>query len=255
MDSLISVLLFGLGIVSASFVGVVGSRYATGQSTVRGRSHCDACGADLPPASLIPVFSYLFQNGRASCCGARISLIGPLSEVFLGFLFVALYIQEGLVLALPLMLLALSTLLFLVVYDLWHQILPPAPLWVFVICAAAARLLLSESALEFVFAVLVAFLLAFSLALLHFASAGRLIGFADAPLAFGLALFAGGAAFSGFVFSFWIGALGGIIVLFMRPKGSRMGIEVPFAPYLSAGFLFAYLTQWNPFDLIAALLS
>jgi prepilin signal peptidase PulO-like enzyme (type II secretory pathway) len=38
----------------------------------------------------------------------------------------------------------------------------------------------------------------------------------------------------------------------MRPKGSRIGVEVPFAPFLAAGFILAYVTQWNPFLFIAA---
>jgi prepilin signal peptidase PulO-like enzyme (type II secretory pathway) len=32
-----------------------------------------------------------------------------------------------------------------------------------------------------------------------------------------------------------------------------MGVEVPFAPFLAAGFLLAYFTAWNPFTLIATL--
>jgi prepilin signal peptidase PulO-like enzyme (type II secretory pathway) len=39
-------------------------------------------------------------------------------------------------------------------------------------------------------------------------------------------------------------------VLLGRPRGSRMGVEVPFAPYLAAGFLLAYFTEWNPFIFI-----
>ena len=30
-----------------------------------------------------------------------------------------------------------------------------------------------------------------------------------------------------------------------------MGIEVPFAPFLAAGFLLAYFTQWNILTLLA----
>lgn len=32
-----------------------------------------------------------------------------------------------------------------------------------------------------------------------------------------------------------------------------MGIEVPFAPFLAAGFLLALLTSWDPLVLIANL--
>ena len=93
-----------------------------------------------------------------------------------------------------------------------------------------------------------------SLALIHFFSRGRAMGLADAPLAFGLSLLVGQSALAGFIFSFWIGAVIGIALLAGRPSGSRMGVEVPFAPFLAAGFILAYFTQWNPFVFIADLL-
>jgi len=79
------------------------------------------------------------------------------------------------------------------------------------------------------------------------------MGLADAPLAAGLALLVGHAALPGFLFSFWIGAGVGIVLLAMAPRGSRMGIEVPFAPFLAAGFLLAYFTQWDPLALTTTL--
>jgi prepilin signal peptidase PulO-like enzyme (type II secretory pathway) len=79
------------------------------------------------------------------------------------------------------------------------------------------------------------------------------MGLADSPLSFGLSLLVGPVALTGFVFSFWIGAVVGIVLLLQRPVGSRMGVEVPFAPFLAAGFLLAYFTQWNLFTLIMGL--
>jgi prepilin signal peptidase PulO-like enzyme (type II secretory pathway) len=76
------------------------------------------------------------------------------------------------------------------------------------------------------------------------------MGLGDAPVAFSLALLVGSAyAFAGLIFSFWIGALFGIGLLLARRGGPTMGIEVPFVPFLAAGFLLAYFTQWNPFPL------
>lgn len=254
MDLPVGLSLFGLGVVCASFVGVLVDRTHTGQSAVSGRSRCDYCGAPLPASSLVPVFSYLFLSGRSSCCGARLSLLAPVSELFLGGLFTASYFLVGLTIALPLMCISLALLLMLVLYDIRHHILPSLPLWLFVAIAALLRLTLSSTSFEFGLAVLMALLLSGALWLLHFGSQGRLIGFADVPLTFGLALFAGGMAFSGFIFSFWIGAVIGLLILSLGRKGSKIEHEVPFAPYLSAGFLLAHFTTWNPFDLIAALL-
>jgi prepilin signal peptidase PulO-like enzyme (type II secretory pathway) len=72
------------------------------------------------------------------------------------------------------------------------------------------------------------------------------MGLGDAPVALALSLVAGTNAFSGLLFSFWIGAVIGIGILALYPRGHRMGIEVPFVPFLAAGYLLAFFTQWNP---------
>jgi prepilin signal peptidase PulO-like enzyme (type II secretory pathway) len=150
------------------------------------------------------------------------------------------------------MLLSLALLLALVLYDLMHQILPPPLLYTFVGLSALMGFLTASSLTEYYWTLLIAFFIALSLAAIHFFSRGRAMGLADAPLAFGLAVLSGPVAISGFIFSFWIGAVVGIALLAQRRVGSRMGVEVPFAPFLSAGFLLAYFTQWNLFTFIAA---
>ncbi len=247
------IILFILGAIIASFVGVLVARFNTGQSFLTGRSRCDACTAPLSPRSLVPIISYLISGGRARCCGTRLSLHAPLTELLLGGLFALAYVVLGLTGALLWMFVALSALLALVLYDLSHQILPLPLLAAFVAASAITGFLLAPSLAAFVSTLLTALLIAIGLALIHFFSRGRAMGLADAPLAFGLAILVGPAALPGFLFSFWIGAAIGIVLLARRPRGSRMGIEVPFAPYLAAGFLLAYFTQWNPFVYIAVL--
>ncbi len=245
--------LFVLGAVVASFVGVLSGRLNTGQSFLSGRSRCDACNTPLHPFVLVPIISYAISDGRARCCGARVSLTSPVTELLLGALFVLSYLTIGLTPALPLFLISLSLLLALVLYDLAHHILPTSFLAMFVATSAASGFFLAASLSAFYSSFLTAFLVATSLALVHLLSGGRAMGFADAPLSLGLALLVGDAALSGFVFSFWIGAVVGIFVLLRRPTGSRIGTEVPFAPFLAAGFLLAYFTQWNPFAILAVL--
>lgn len=251
---ILPVAFFVLGAIIASFIGVLVARINTGQSFLTGRSHCDACDTPLKLLSLVPVVSFMVYGGRAECCGARLSSSAPLTELMLGALFLLSYSTLGLSIVLPFVLLSLALLLALVLYDLLHQILPPSLLSMFVVLSAIAGFLSASSIRTFSGTLLVAFLIALSLAAIHFFSRGRAMGLADAPFAFGLSLLTGPAAFPGFIFSFWIGAVVGIVLLARRPKGSRMGVEVPFAPFLAAGFLLAYFTQWNPFTFIAPLL-
>ncbi|MFA5996738.1 MAG: prepilin peptidase [Candidatus Paceibacterota bacterium] len=244
---------FLTGAAIASFVGVIVVRLHTGQSFLTGHSRCDACNATLKYASLLPIISYVASRGRSRCCKSRISYVAPLSEVLLGSLFVLAYLTLGVSAALFWTLLSLSLLLALVSYDLLHQILPSPLLYVFIAVSALSAFFASPSKDVLSTTLLTALLIAMFLAALHVFSRGRAMGFADAPLAFGLALLTGPVALSGFMFSFWIGAVIGIALLARRPAGSRMGVEVPFAPFLAAGFLLAYFTQWNPLTLIAAL--
>jgi len=250
--SVLLVAFFSLGTIVASFVGVIVARLSTGQSFLSGRSRCDICNAPLGLSALVPIFSYFAGGGRSRCCGAFISLASPLTELLLGGLFALSYIQLGLSSALFWMLLSLSLLLALVLYDIAHQILPPSLLVFFVITSAVTGFLLASSFFAFSGVLFTAFLIALSLAFIHFISGGRAMGLADAPFVFGLALLVGPAALPGFVFSFWIGAVVGILILARRPRGTRMGVEVPFAPFLAAGFILAYFTQWNPFLFAAA---
>lgn len=244
--------MFLLGAIIASFVGVLSARLNTGHSIVRGRSRCDSCDAPLAPLALVPVVSYFVSSGKARCCGSRLSLWSPVTELLLGALFVLAYQMYGLSLGLFSMLLALSLLLALVLYDLAHQILPPGLLYTFVAVAFLHRVLETGFGASLVPHVLMALGVGFFFFALHILSGGRAMGFADAPLAFGLALLVGTVeALSGLAFSFWVGAIIGIAILLKRPKGSRMGIEVPFAPFLAAGFLLAYFfITWNPFELL-----
>lgn len=243
-------LFFALGAIIASFMGVVAGRLFTGASIARGRSQCDACGRALRASSLVPIFSYVASRARARCCGARLSPRLFLSEIALGVLFAAAYAKLGATPLLALVLIALALLLCLVLYDLAHQILPYPLLVPFVLVSTGAGALAAPSAELFIESLMTAAGIGAFLALIHALSRGRAMGAADAPLAFGLALLAGPFAFSGFVYSFWIGAVIGIGMLFGKPAGSRMGIEVPFAPFLACGFLLAYFTQWNILNII-----
>jgi leader peptidase (prepilin peptidase)/N-methyltransferase len=181
-------------------------------------------------------------------------VLDPLSELSLGLLFAYSYGRMGLSLELGCFLVGLSLLLLLVRYDLAHQILPPAPLAYLVVTGGIFSILNATSVEEWRATAGVAVALTLVLATIYFVSRGRALGFSDIPLVFGLGLLFPGIAFSGFIFSFWIGALIGIVILARRPKGSRIGVEVPFAPFLASGFVLAYITQWDPFTIIAAIL-
>ncbi len=247
MDILLPVLCALLGSILASFIGVVAERIGTGEGFVAGRSRCNSCGEELAPRDLVPIASWISSGGRAACCGARLPVGYVLAEVALAvsFYFAALVIGVGPLL--PLFLLSLSVLLFIVLYDIRHTVVPIESAVLLVLISASIAHLSAPSMSALALSLIVAGAIGLGFFLLYALSGGRFMGLGDSPVALALSLMVGTAALPGLVFSFWIGALYGVAVLVGRPKGHRMGIEVPFVPFLALGFLLAYFTQWTPF--------
>jgi leader peptidase (prepilin peptidase)/N-methyltransferase len=69
------------GLVLGSFMTVAAYRLPKGESVVRPRSRCPACGAEIGARDNIPVFSWLLLRGRCRRCGERISIEYPLLEL------------------------------------------------------------------------------------------------------------------------------------------------------------------------------
>lgn len=248
MDTLITIFFFALGAIIGSFMLVVAERLHTGASWVAGKSRCDSCRNDLTPRDLIPVFSWVFNKGKCRHCGSLLSPRYLAVEFLLGLLFVISYMLVGLTLQLPFLLAALALLLAIVVYDLRHTIIP-LPLSLLLTAASLGYLLAGftdTAMLGFTF--LAAGLIGLTFFAFWFFSGGRVMGLGDAPVAFALSLLLGTKALSGLVFSFWLGAVIGIGILLARPVGRRMGVEVPFAPFLALGFLLALFTGWDPLN-------
>lgn len=65
-------LAFALGAAMGSFLECAAGRYVRRTSFLRGRSHCDGCGAALGLLDLIPIVSWLALRGKCRRCGAKI---------------------------------------------------------------------------------------------------------------------------------------------------------------------------------------
>lgn len=71
-----------LGAALGSFLNCAAWRIVHGESFLRGRSHCPACGHTLGAAELVPVFSWLLLRGRCRHCGAPVPARYLLTELF-----------------------------------------------------------------------------------------------------------------------------------------------------------------------------
>ena len=82
----IVVVMFALawGAMLGSFVNVVAHRVPRGESVVRGRSRCPACGARIRARDNLPVLGWLLLHGRCRDCRTAISPAYPAVEVACG---------------------------------------------------------------------------------------------------------------------------------------------------------------------------
>ena len=239
-----------LGAIIASFIGVLSERVHTGASWTNDRSRCDSCATTLSARDLIPVLSWLLHFGRCRACGSRIPWRHAVTEGVAALVFFSAFVFFGLSLQLLIFAVAVSLLLFIVLYDIRHTIVPMKPVVAFVLCALLFRVVMAPVAPALGLALIIAGLAASVFLMFYILSRGRAMGLGDTPVVLGLSLLVGPAAVvPGVLFSFWIGALYGVTVLASTPRGHRMGIEVPFVPFLALGFLLAYFTGWNPLPL------
>lgn len=246
MEGFLGVGFFALGLVVASFVGVVAERVHTGQSFLKGRSRCNSCSVPLRPHELLPVFSWFISLGRCRTCSARVPFQYVVYELVLGFLFALAFFSIGLTSALPVLLAFLAVLFFIVLYDIRHTVVPEYASLTLVVLSCVFGVLSSNTLASFGFDLFVSGVITVAFLLLHVLSKGKAMGLGDVPVVFALSLVVSGQTIPGLLFSFWIGALYGIVVLLLRRGGPTMGIEVPFVPFLAIGFLLAYFTGWNP---------
>jgi len=113
-----------LGSVVGSFLNVVIHRLPRGESVVRPRSRCPACGWMIPAWANVPILSYLAVRGRCRGCRARISPRYPLVEALTAALFVALLWWSPPGLRLLASWALASALVAVAFIDLDHQIIP-----------------------------------------------------------------------------------------------------------------------------------
>lgn len=251
-----------LGLIVGSFLNVVVLRHGTGWG-LEGRSKCLSCGHKLDWFELVPVVSFLWQKGQCKHCQAKISWQYPVVEVFTALIFLLIAVvevgQSALaienVFSLFMVWIISSLLIIITVYDLRHKIIPDEFVFTLMLVAVASlgSLIFSDGLTEFFIRVLhgiysggLLFLLFW---LLWFLSRGRLMGFGDAKLVFGLGLWLGltGAAYA-VALAFITGAVVGLGLIFISQSkylAKKLPLftlksEVPFAPFLVLGAFISY---------------
>lgn len=73
-----------VALLLGSFINLAADRLPRGESLLRPRSHCRACGRVLNLVDLIPVAGYLVRGGRCASCAASIGVSSPAVEALCG---------------------------------------------------------------------------------------------------------------------------------------------------------------------------
>jgi leader peptidase (prepilin peptidase) / N-methyltransferase len=95
IQNVVIAFFFLLGIVIGSFLNVCITRIPEGGSIVTPASRCPQCHKPIKPYDNVPIFAWLWLNGKCRACGNPISPMYPLIELVTGLLFVACYMECG----------------------------------------------------------------------------------------------------------------------------------------------------------------
>jgi leader peptidase (prepilin peptidase)/N-methyltransferase len=240
------------GAILGSFINALSYRFNTGRG-MGGRSYCDTCGHTLGALDLFPILSYLFLRGRCRYCGVRISIQNPIVEAVAACLSALTWQLHAWSASYGFWLLVWMILLFVVVYDLRHTIIP----WVcsgLLAALAVVALFYNFDTFSFImpdtYALLAGPLLALPLFLLSLISGGRWMGWGDSGLELSIGWFLGlTAGASALMLAFWSGALLGIALMALK-KGLKMNSELPFAPFLVFGMFLVYFLHVDFFSMV-----
>ena len=123
-----AVFYFIVGCILGSFLLVIGTRLPNGEDVLVSRSRCDHCKKDLKWYHLIPLFSFIFLNGKCAYCHKKISPEHFIVELGTGLIFLATYFlfKEGYNLYVGLTIASLLIVIF--VSDFKYMIILDSPL-------------------------------------------------------------------------------------------------------------------------------
>jgi leader peptidase (prepilin peptidase)/N-methyltransferase len=233
-----AILAFLGGLAAGSFVTVVAHRVPRGESIVGPRSRCPGCDTQIAAYDNVPVFSWLFLRGRGRCCGEPISARYPLSELGLGFAYLATVLvvrHDPVELALGLVL--VTALMAVTITDLERRIIPNKILLATAIVGVAIAAVFDPSSLpERVAAALAASGLLFLAALAY----PRGMGLGDVKLAAVMGLFLGRNVAPALLAALFAGSVVGLTMIAREGSEARKK-AIPFGPFLAFGAMVGLL--------------
>jgi len=265
---LLAGLIFLLGLVWGSFLGVVVYRTIKDESPLSGRSKCDKCNKKLSWWQNVPLFSFLFLKGKCFYCKKSIDWSYPLIELITGVLFVwwlvvgrSFFLLAGSPWSIiqPVFWLVVGMILLVIFWtDLKYGVISDGSNLALFSLVILYRLFLVISG-EMMMADLVkaavsgVVLTGFFWSLWWFTK-GKGFGFGDVKFAPSIGLLLGWPrVMIGVMASFIIGSIVGIGLILLGKK--RFGQTIPFGPFLVVGVVVALVWGGGLWDWYMAMLQ
>ena len=236
MQVYICIVAFIFGACMGSFLNCAAYRVVRGESFLKGKSRCPACGHDLGAKDLVPILSWIISKGRCRYCGAPVSARYPLTELAFGMITLLCVLRFGLTILCLRNFIFLSVLFMLTLTDIDDMIIPDGCHIAAVIAWIAAEPFLSDSWKSSLGHVLTGLLfggalLAVSL-LLDRILGRESLGGGDIKLIAVCGLYLGAI---GTLFALMIACITGLIYSFINnaKNGSEKGKAFPFGPWIA----------------------
>ena len=221
-------------------------------SILYSRSMCPNCDHRLSALDLIPIFSWLFLQGKCRYCKQAISVQYPAIELLSGILFFLSayfwdYGQSWSIVALITWLSVLVGLIALALYDFKYMILPSTIIYkIFLVVGIGLTIqfIFGRSPTDFILILLSSLSLGGLFWLLYQISNGRWIGGGDVRLGFLLGIILG-SPINSFLMLFIASLLAIFIyIVFLNKQKNKMQLRIPFGPFLiSATFIVILFDQ------------
>ena len=265
MDFFVLFIIFVLGLCFGSFVNMLVYRTAVRYEIFNSkfeilknkekRSFCDYCGKQLNWYENIPVFSWLIQKGKTSCCHKKLPVSYPVVEIITGLLFLIFnlkfeifnqFLNFQTLFQFLIGLIVIVLLIFSAVFDWKYMILPDFSTGILVSSALVLWFSRYFGEWNYLLSALVAsgFLL-----ILNLITKGEGMGMGDVKLAVFMGLFLGYPnIIVAFYVAFIFGAIVGIILMIF--KKAKKKSQIPFGPFLILGTLVAWIFGNNIINLV-----
>lgn len=233
MNFAITTIALLYGLLIGSFLNVLIYRIPKHENFTTTRSHCMSCGYQLRWYDLVPLFSYLFLQGKCRQCKTPISKQYPLVEFTNGVAYAVILLLCGVTVEGILYCFLFSALLSLSVIDFrTYEI--PVGFNLFILLLGIIRL--ATDVENWATYLIGFFAISSFIYLLILVTNGRAMGGGDCKLMACAGLLLG---WQQIIVAFFLGCILGSIIHTIRMKYSGEEHVLAFGPYLSAGIMIS----------------